>query len=176
VSLALRQRLVDIALAECGLKEVLGEPNTGADVVKYQQATTLAPGPWPWCSAFVAWCMQQWLQAPDVQRALGIPEATHPPLSPVEEWRFKSARAFEVEVWAKQRGLLVLGEEAPALLGDLITFDFSHIGIVTRDEVPGQPLETVEGNTNGAGSREGDGVYRKRRPDSLTRRYVRLLP
>src|SRR5690606_12643905 len=36
-----------------------------------------------------------------------------------------------------------------------------HVGIVERKD--GDWLITIEGNTNSDGSREGDGVYRKRR-------------
>jgi hypothetical protein len=37
-----------------------------------------------------------------------------------------------------------------------------HTGLVER--VSGSSIHTIEGNTNRAGSREGDGVYRKIRP------------
>ena len=37
-----------------------------------------------------------------------------------------------------------------------------HIGIVTGFD--GKNIYTIEGNTNAAGSREGQGVYRKIRP------------
>lgn len=173
-TLALRQRLIDIATAEVGFKETEGA-NAGPEVRKYQMATTQKVVPWPWCAAFVAWCMQQWLQAPDVQRAFGIPEASAPPLSPVEAWRFKSALAFDFEKWGEERGFKVLPEQELAKLGDIITFDFSHIGFVRLDEIQGQEIQTVEGNTNGAGSRDGNGVWLKSRPDKLTRKYIRLL-
>lgn len=170
MSLILRQRFVDIASSQLGVKEIPGHPNTGPDVEKYQSATWLAPGPWPWCAAFVAWCLREWLKAPDVARAFGL-------ISPaqVEQWRFRSARAFDVEPWGTAHGMKVLPEDELAKVGDIITFDFSHIGIVSADEILNAPLRTIEGNTNGAGSREGDGVYRKMRPDQLTRRYIRLL-
>jgi len=38
----------------------------------------------------------------------------------------------------------------------------AHVGFV--DQWQSKYVITVEGNTNEAGSREGDGVYRKRRP------------
>jgi hypothetical protein len=42
-----------------------------------------------------------------------------------------------------------------------------HTGILLKDE--GSYWVTVEGNTNGVGSREGDGVYSKRRrKDQIT--------
>ncbi len=171
----LLQRFIDIAINEVGEKEQQGHPNTGPDVEKYQRATTLPPGPWPWCAAFVAWCMKEWLRDPDVRLALKIaPEAGAPYLD-AEAWRFKSARAFDLEDWGLRRGMPVLIETELGKAGDLITYDFSHCGILTADEVPGQSLWTCEGNTNDNGSRDGDGVYRKRRPDSLTRKYIRLL-
>jgi hypothetical protein len=168
---ALLQRFVDIAVHEVGLKELPGHANTGPEVEKYQKATWLSPGPWPWCAAFVAWCMREWLKAGDVRAAYNLPND-----AAVASWRFRSAKAFDFETWGTKRGMLVLPETELARMGDVITFDFSHIGIVRRDEVRGHPLQTVEGNTNGAGSREGDGVYLKTRPDGLTRRYIRLLP
>lgn len=166
----LLQRLIDIAASERGVKEVPGHPNTGPDVEKYQAATWLAPGPWPWCAAFIAWCLREWLKAPDARSAfrLSTPQQA-------EQWRFRSAKAFDFEAWGTAHGMQVLPEHELAKAGDIITFDFSHIGIVRLDEVQGSPLSTIEGNTNGAGSREGDGVYFKSRVDSLTRRYIRLL-
>jgi len=38
----------------------------------------------------------------------------------------------------------------------------AHVGFIHAQE--GDYYITVEGNTNQAGSREGDGVYKKRRP------------
>ncbi len=37
----------------------------------------------------------------------------------------------------------------------------AHVGLVERNE--GEWLVTLEGNTNGGGLRDGDGVYRRRR-------------
>ena len=37
----------------------------------------------------------------------------------------------------------------------------AHVGLVEKSE--GDWLVTIEGNTNGGGSRDGDGVYRRRR-------------
>ena len=167
----LLQRLVDIAVHQQGCKETPGHPNTGPMVEAYQSATWLKPGPWPWCAAFIAWCLKEWLRSPDVQSAFGLSS-----IAQVEQWRFRSAKAFDFENWGTAHKMDVLPEGALAKAGDIITFDFSHIGIVRADEVQGQPIATVEGNTNGAGSRDGDGVYLKTRADSLTRRYIRLLP
>lgn len=39
----------------------------------------------------------------------------------------------------------------------------AHVGFIDEWQPPNAYCITVEGNTNEAGSREGDGVYRKRR-------------
>lgn len=158
-------RLAEIAVAEIGAREQ--GHNAGPRVVQYQEATWLKPGPWPWCAAFVAWSLREWLHEKNTQDALGIGEAQ------IERWRCKDALAFGWETWALKRGLLVLPETTPMRAGDIVTFDFSHIGIVIAGK--GDTIHTVEGNTNADGSREGDGVYAKRRPRHLIRRVIRIL-
>jgi cell wall-associated NlpC family hydrolase len=61
---------------------------------------------------------------------------------------------------------------AKAQAGDIVMYTFSHVGIVISDN--GKTIQTVEGNTNGEGSREGDGVYFKTRNKSLVKRFVRI--
>lgn len=167
--MTLQQRLVEIARREVGVREE--GRNTGARVIEYQRATWLQPGPWPWCAAFTAWVLQQWLRDGDVQVALGL---TTP--AAITQWRCRDARAFGWEDWARRRGLQVLGEDAACKPGDFVVFDFSHIGIVSIGGKPGETLETIEGNTNRAGSREGDGVYSKTRRHSaeIIRSFVRV--
>lgn len=165
------KKLVEIAMTEVGTLEE-GANNCGPRIREYQSATWLAPGPWPWCSALCCWVLRKWLRDTEVQSAIGLkPEA-------VEGWRCKDASAFGWEKWAKQHGLQVLPETAQAKAGDFVVFDFSHIGIVVKDQT-GDVIETVEGNTNGRGDRDsetGDGVWKKTRARSLTKVYIRVLP
>lgn len=65
--------------------------------------------------------------------------------------------------------------------GDCVTFYYSnlgrigHVGIITN--VYDDYVITVEGNTNGAGSREGSGVFKKKRSlDNIYRvtRYTKI--
>lgn len=166
---SLRAQLVAIAAAQLGVREV--GRNTGEQIEEYQRATWLAPGPWPWCAAFVAWCLREWLESPAVRAelALGSERAA-------EKWRCRDARAYGWEDWALRRGVLMLDETAQARAGDIVTYDFSHIGIVASDYSAdaGEKIITIEGNTNGAGSRDGDGVYRKTRDRRLIRRLIRI--
>ena len=160
--------LAQIAERELGKKETRN--NVGKDVRKYQAATNLAPGAWPWCAAFVCWVIEQWLDDPANVKWLGL-RATTP-----ARWRPKTALAYGFIKWAQARPATcaVLPDTATPMPGDLVCYDFSHIGIVKRSL--GDKFEAIEGNTNGAGSREGDGVYLKTRPRKLARCFIRIRP
>lgn len=168
-----RQKLVDIALSEVGTREEGGN-NCGVEVREYQAATWLKPGPWPWCAAFTCWVLREWLKIPEVIEAIN--DTVAPEFDP-EHWRCRDASAFGWEKWARRKGLRVLPETWKAKAGDIVIFDFSHIGIVVEDQ-DGDFIETVEGNTNGSGERDserGDGVWRKRRHYSLVKSFVRFI-
>ncbi|MDT4291838.1 CHAP domain-containing protein [Methylomonas sp. MO1] len=167
-------KLIAIAENEVGTREGATN-NTGARIVEYQGATWLAPGAWPWCAAFTAWIMREWLEDERVREALNLPS-----FSLADKWRCKDASAFGWEKWAKQKNLLVLPETEKAKAGDFVIFDFSHIALVVKDQTTvKEKLITIEGNTNGKGDRDsetGDGVWRKERQPSLTKSYVRIIP
>lgn len=164
------ENLADIALTQVGVKEVGGN-NCGPKIREYQTATNLAPAAWPWCAAFCCWTIQQWLKDPENLKWLNLKTAQP------AYWRPKTASAFGFIEWAKSHPntTQILPETAVAQKGDLVVFDFSHIGII----VSGGKLfnHCVEGNTNGKGERDsesGDGVWLKRRNVSLTRCYIRI--
>jgi hypothetical protein len=95
-----------------------------------------------------------------------------------ENWRPQTAGAFDFERWAKEKGLQVLNKKSLAKAGDLVVFEFSHIGIVVKDQISPDSIECIEGNTNGSGQRDstaGDGVWRKRRAASLVRSFIRII-
>ena len=165
------QGLINIASSQVGVKEEGGN-NKGSQVVEYQKTTWLKPGPWPWCAAFICWCISEWLHK-DISAAdeLGIKD--------IESWRPKTAGAFDFINWGKSKGLKVTDEKELAKAGDLVIFDFSHIGIVEEDQKKGErTIKCIEGNTNGKGERDsesGDGVWRKKRATNLVRAYIRLV-
>ena len=166
------ERLVEIATREVGVHESGGN-NRGPRISEYQSATWLKPAPWPWCAAFICWIVREWLKDAAAQAALSLsgPRA-------IEAWRPRTAGAYDFERWAKDKGLPVLGRKTKAKAGDLIIFDFSHIGIVIKDQLGANTIETVEGNTNGSGQRDsnsGDGVWRKRRSVSSVRSLIRII-
>ena len=151
-------RLLTAAGGEVGVKEVGN--NGGERIREYQSATWLEPGSWPWCAVFICWCVRA--------SAAPIPGITLP----------RTAGAWDFEEWARGKygsvpGVELLkphsGDIAP---GDICVYTFSHIGIVVRRS--GKYAHTIEGNTNPGGAREGDGVYRKRRPINKIRSIIRL--
>lgn len=133
-----RDRLLGVALGEVGVREATGR-NDGPRVEDYLRSVGLGKGE-PWCAAFVYWA----------HRAADI-EAVRSGYSPdwfrrnlVEKGRATGGDVFGVWFSSKKR--------------------IAHVGLIERLERGGKWVITVEGNTNDAGSREGDGVYRKRRP------------
>jgi hypothetical protein len=126
-------QMLDIARTEVGTREAAVN-NTGARIVEYQGATWLAPGAWPWCAAFTAWVLREWLENEAVREALHLDS-----FSLADKWRCRDASAFGWEKWARQRKLEVLDETQKARAGDFVVFDFSHIGLVTTDQPLAQP-------------------------------------
>ena len=155
-------KLAEIAISQVGTLEEGGN-NRGSKVREYQAATYLAPGDWPWCAAFVCWCVREWC----------VQELKKPTF-----WRPTTPRAFGFESWAREQGFPVLGERAAVKAGDIVVFDMSHVGIAVASAPAGSKhVETVEGNTGVVGLRDsaaGDGVFRKKRPRPMIRSIIRL--
>jgi len=166
------KRLLEIATHEVGTHEVGGN-NCGPRIVEYQSATWLKPAPWPWCAAFICWILREWLKSPEVLAKLSLRNDKEG-----EKWRPQTAGAFDFERWAKEKGVAVLKPSALAKAGDLVIFNFSHIGLIVKDQISPDSIETIEGNTNGGGQRDsttGDGVWRKRRAANLVRSFIRIF-
>jgi hypothetical protein len=161
--------LLKIAEREVGTREEGGN-NSGRRIREYQTATNLKPAAWPWCAAFVDFCIREWLQNPYCSGWLKLK-------IPPDAWRPKTALAYGFYGWSKERPktTLLLTEKAQTEPGDIVMFDFSHVGFVSKEE--GDFIHTIEGNTNQRGERDsvtGDGVYRKIRHKSLVRNYIRI--
>lgn len=166
----LRRKLIEIARKEVGTVEIPKDSNTGPRVIQYQRATNLDGTGWPYCAAFVCWCVREWLKNQEVLDAFKFTAKQ------AEAWRPKTAAAYGFHGWAESKGLLVMDDSQSNVLhtADLVTFDFSHIGIIANDEA--DLIYTIEGNTDSGGSRDGGGVFEKVRRRSLARRFIRMLP
>lgn len=114
---------------------------------------------YPWCAAFVCWCVQVAVAGRSIT---------------FDRPRTPSAWGFEAWSLAQDRSTWTLKPPGHDIKrGDIVIFNFSHIGIATGPPVNGY-VPTVEGNSNAAGSREGDGVYRKRRSLASIRSRIRF--
>jgi hypothetical protein len=154
----LSSRIIDIAESQVGVKET--RPNGGKMIEAYQKATWLPVGPWPWCAAFVCWC---------IKNAMADKDYTFT--------RPATAGAWDFEKWCKSvdnSALLRKPHNGDIKAGDIVIYTFSHIGIAVSDVDKQGIVQTVEGNTNSDGAREGDGVYQKRRNISQIRSIIRF--
>lgn len=126
--------------SQIGVRELTGN-NDGPEVQEYLKAANINQ-PVAWCGAFVKW----------VFNCCSI-STTGNAWAP--SW-FPASRT----IWKQGKGT------APNT-GDVFGIYFqskkriAHVGFI--DTWSTDHVVTVEGNTNAAGSREGDGVYRKRR-------------
>lgn len=140
-----RTRLVHTAKTQIGVREDTGR-NDGRVVDSYLASTGLAGSRAPWCAAFIVWVGDT---------AFGSTLFNPYPRS---AW----SPSFLVKpTWDRQR------RGKPLKPADVIGIWFNsmgrvaHVGLVERND--GDWIVTIEGNTNGGGSRDGDGVYRRRR-------------
>lgn len=143
---------LQVAETQIGVTEEPPFKNTGKKVAEYLGSIGLGQGN-PWCAAFVYWCFDQAAKDQKVPNPL-----------------FKTGHCMTHWREARKRGIRCIPSaeaiDNPELLRPGQVFimhygqDKGHTGLVAG--VEGGLLETIEGNTNVAGGREGDGVYRKR--------------
>lgn len=140
----LRECVQATYLSQVGIRELTGR-NDGREVSAYLQSVGLTEGH-AWCAAFVYWCFSQ----------CGVK-------APCSGW---SPMWFSDKFTIYRRGVKNLHlVPKPGDVGGIWYKDkqrIAHVFFIHATE--GNNFVTIEGNTNGAGSREGNGVYRKIRP------------
>jgi hypothetical protein len=146
--------VIQIAKGELGAREE--GRNTGRKVRQYQAADWLDGTGYAWCASFICYLIQK------------AGEQIELPFK-----RPRTALAYGFSDWAKEEGLKVTSKPKSIKAGEIVIFTFSHIGIAIADSSGGY-VTTIEGNTNQAGSREGDGVYQKTRALSLIKASISL--
>jgi len=160
------ERVARAAESQLGVRES-GGANKGKALQPFFDADNYDPnGPKPgddgyaWCAAFVCFCVYQ----------------------AVKDYRVTFKRpvtpgAWDYERWCREQDnsvMLKKPHKGDIKRGDIVIFNISHIGIAVSDAANGSVM-TVEGNTNQAGSREGDGVYKKIRSLSGIRSRIRFV-
>lgn len=145
-------KALEIAKTQLNVREQPPGSNKGKDVEKYLASIGLGGG-YSWCMAFVYWNVNEAAKALNVQNPL-----------------YKTGGVLMQ--WNQRQNLKVSTPKA----GDIFIMDFGkgtgHTGFV--ESVEGNYINTVEGNTNAAGSRNGDGVYRRKRAISSIKGFLRV--
>jgi hypothetical protein len=138
---------------EARVREDPPESNTGPEVSRYLERAGCPPGN-SWCCAFVYYCMDE------AAKELGRSNPMVKTVSCMGHWNRAAAKGAKLIHWKDaidNPGLIHAGMIFVKSSGG----GLGHTGFVER--VVGGTLHTIEGNTNGSGSREGGGVYRLRR-------------
>ena len=136
-----------VYISQVGVRESTGR-NDGYDVEKYLKSVKSVKGN-SWCAAFVHWCLVQ-AEIPNKVNAWS-------PTAQNNKRMIYRARQFLEEPRA----------------GDVFCLYYpklkriGHTGFF-HSKVNLKVYESVEGNTNMAGSRDGDGVYKKYRSFNAT--------
>jgi hypothetical protein len=145
----LADRALEIALAEEGQREV-GTSNWGNKVTEYLKAANVRD-PAPWCAAYANWAWEKAAEEMNVD-------------SPLERVPLQAYVQSYVD-HGKANGWVI--PNADARPGDLFCMWFenlrryAHIGFVVKNN--GARIETIEGNTNVAGARDGIMVAKRSR-------------
>jgi CHAP domain len=152
--------LLRVARATVGASEVPANTNAGPYVERVLKGTGHGKGA-PWCAA--------WVTDVGVQ-ALG------------DQWPVrKTASVQQMADWAQAAKCRYVAAKAPAAVGDLFCLWFpslkryAHVGIVTEVAADGKTVKTVEGNTSGAGEREGWLVAERTRTLTSKDRLIRWV-
>jgi hypothetical protein len=138
----LRDKVQERYNRQLGVREATGN-NDGKSVEVYLASVGLKKGN-PWCAAFVCWTLS-------VNNISNPKSGWSPALFPVSKVIYQPN----------------IGKYKPPQKADVFGIWFAnlnriaHVGFI--DQWGKDFVITVEGNTNDAGSREGDGVYKKRR-------------
>lgn len=161
-----QRAVVNLAEDQLGNHEVPLGSNRGPEVDRYIRASGLDParGSYPWCMAFAYWVHAS--AATEIggkttcPRTAGVARAWHKLVSRgLPHWTAAQIRAGEVVLepgdvffratTPKDAALVLRGHTRPG-----------HCGIVWRT-APEVEIQTIEGNTNDLGSREGHRVAQR---------------
>ncbi len=145
----LLEQAIEIATGEIGVREDPMGSNRGKRVEQYQASVGVDPGE-PWCAAFLFFCFRE------AAKALKVPNPVIKTGSVLDHWN--RARDKGIKTLLHDEALDDPSKVKPGMIFIISTGGGNgHTGIVTR--VAGGKLETIEGNTNDGGSREGIGVF-----------------
>lgn len=131
--------------------------NGGPEVRRYLKTVGLTEG-YPWCMAFVYWCVQM------AANKLKVSQPLVKTAGVLDQWNRTTCRKIPARA------------AAPVQPGDIFIMDLGggtgHTGFV--EKIEGSIVYTIEGNTNDEGSREGYEVARRQRTISSIKGFIQL--
>lgn len=162
-------KVLEIATGEIGVREEPPGSNKGKRIGEYQRAVGIDPGE-PWCVAFVFFCFATAARA--LKKRNPLDQAGCKTGSVLDLWN-RARRAKGIKLLLHDDALNDPSKVKPGMVFLISTGGgCGHVGFVAS--VSGNRLETIEGNTNDGGSREGIGVFRRsgRTIDSINRGFI----
>lgn len=158
-----------VAVSQLGVREDPPGSNRGAEVDRYVRSVGLNPeGKYSWCAAYVYFCFDE------AAKAMGIPNPLVKTGGVLDHWHKAAENPAARRIAAADARLFI--EDLP---GTIFIMAFAgglgHTGLVesVSDSTDGKVLVTIEGNTNIDGSREGIGVFRRKRLlKSITKGFI----
>lgn len=140
--MTLAEKVLAVALSQEGVEEQPRGSNGGPEVNQYLKSVGLGSG-YPWCMAFVYWCMQE------ATAALGVKNELTKTGGVLVQWRTTGMKKVLTTEHVRPGAIFIMD----------FGHGFGHTGFVVS--VDGNKVHTIEGNTNDQGSREGYTVARK---------------
>jgi hypothetical protein len=146
--------------------------NSGVEVDAYLSSVNFSSG-YAWCGAYVAY-----------KYASCLPTSSLETFMPIRNWAYtpnyltSHPESVIWKSWTKDK--YTYSKHRRPQSGDLLLLYNSRLGRVAHVGIidywsPGNRLVSIEGNTNDAGSREGDGVYVKYRDKRQVHAVVDVL-
>lgn len=136
-------------IGEVGVVERTGQ-NDGPEVERYLASVGLGEG-YPWCAALPHWSYRRCGRVLEPAREFAAAARWHEP----------RRRVWVRKGWTPKPG------ERLSRPGDHVALYYANLGRIGHTAVVESEdddyFATVEGNTNAEGSREGNGVHRRRR-------------
>lgn len=140
------------AKSQIGVVEIPKGSNKGPEVDQYLKSVGLGPG-YMWCMAFVYWCVNE------AAKEKGIKNPLYKTGGVSLQYNKSHARVSKTPT-----------------VGSVLILDYGngagHTGLV--ESIDGFYVNTIEGNTNNDGSREGYTVCRHRRKISSIKGFINI--
>ncbi|WP_268846746.1 CHAP domain-containing protein [Flavobacterium aestivum] len=151
--MTLAQSSLEVATRQIGVTEIPKGSNGGPEVEIYLKSVGLTKG-YSWCMAFVFWCV---LEASKKQ---SFPNPLKKTGGVLDQWNSKP----ELRRNKPEPGFVFIMDYGKGL---------GHTGFVEK-VLPNGKIQTIEGNTNIDGSREGYAVCRRTRNISACKGFLQI--